>query len=158
MISRAPAILLALALLLAGWQWRKALAIDAEFASYRADIAGQISLSQATARAEEQRRTARFQEAQDAAHQARLAAEADARAARSAADRLRVRAAELAASCSARDPAPAASSPAASAPGDVLADMSVRLEEAGRELARYADEARIAGQLCERSYRALTPP
>lgn len=157
-MTRVLAVLLALALLLAGWQWRNALAIEAEYASYRADVAGQISLAQATARAEEQRRTARFQEAQDAAHQARLVAEADARAARSAADRLRQRAAELAASCSASNPTPAASSPAASAPGSVLADMLFRVDEAAGELARYADESRIAGQLCERSYEALSPP
>lgn len=158
MITRLISGLLALALLLAGWQWRQAVTARADLALYRGKVAEQIQQAEAAARSEEQRRTAKIQEAQDAAYQARLAAEADARAARASADRLRQRAAELAASCSARDPSPAASSPAASAPGDVLADMSVRLEEAGRELARYADEARIAGQLCERSYRALTPP
>lgn len=158
MLTRILSALLALALLLAGWQWRKAVSIEAEYASYRADISGQISLAEATARAEEQRRTAQIQEAQDAAHKARLAAESDARAARASADRLRQRAAELAASCSASNPTPAASSPAASAPGSVLADMLFRVDEAAGELARYADESRIAGQLCERSYEALSPP
>ncbi len=158
MIARILSALLALSLLLAGWQWRKAVSIEDEYASYRADIAGQISLAEATARAEEQRRTAQIQEAQDAAHHARLAAESDARAARASADRLRQRAAELAASCAASHPTPAASSPAASAPGSVLADMLGRLDQAAGELARYADDARIAGQLCQRSFEALSPP
>lgn len=158
MTARILSALLALALLLAGWQWRKAVSIEAEYARYRADISGQISLAEATARAEEQRRTIRAQEAQDAAYKARLAAESDARAARASADRLRQRAAELAASCSARDPAPASPGQAASAPGDLLADMLFRLDEAAGELARHADESRIAGQLCQRSYEALSPP
>ena len=158
MITRALSILLALALLLAGWQWRQSVTARADLALYRGQGAEQIQQAEAAARAEENRRTAKIQEAEDAAHQARLAAEADARSARASADRLRQRAAELAASCSASNPAPAASSPAASAPGPVLADMLGRLDAAAGELARHADEARIAGQLCERSYRALTPP
>lgn len=158
MTARILSALLALALLLAGWQWRKSVSIEAEYASYRADISGQISLAEATARAEENRRTAKIQEAQDAAHKARLAAESDARAARASADRLRQRAAELAASCAARDPAPASPGPAASAPGDLLADMLGRIDQAAGEVAEYADRARIAGQLCQRAYEALSPP
>lgn len=156
MITRLISGLLALALLLAGWQWRQAVTARADLALYRGKVAEQIQQAEAAARSEEQRRTAKIQEAQDAAHQARIAAESDARAARASADRLRQRAAELAASCSASNPAPAASSPAASAPGPVLADMLIRLEEAGREIAEESDRRRIAGIACERVYRALS--
>lgn len=38
----------------------------------------------------------------------------------------------------------------------VLADLLGRCSERRAELAEYADEARIAGQACERSYDALT--
>ena len=157
-MTRALSILLALALLLAGWQWRQAVTARADLALYRGKVAEQIQQAETAARAEEQRRTAKIQEAQDAAHQARLVAEADARAARASADRLRQRAAELAARCTARDPTPASPGQAASAPGDLLADMLGRLDQAAGELARYADDSRIAGQLCQRSYEALSPP
>ena len=91
-----------------------------------------------------------------AAHDAALAARrarADSAAAGRAADSLRGHVASLAGQCS----APAASSQAGAGPGDVLADMLGRLEAHGRELAAEADRARIAGQLCERAYDALTP-
>lgn len=158
MITRLISGLLALSLLLAGWQWRQAAIARSDLALYRGQVAERIQQAEATARAEERRRADKIQEAQDAAHKSRLAAESDARAARASADRLRQRAAELAASCSARDTAPAGPGQAASAPGDLLADMLGRIDQAAGELARHADEARIAGQLCERSYRALTPP
>lgn len=157
-MTRVLSILLGLALLLAGWQWRQAVTARADLALYRGKVAEQIQQAEAAARAEEQRRTAKIQEAQDAAHQARVAAESDARAARASADRLRQRAAELAARCTASDPAPAGPGQAASAPGPVLADMFGRADEAAGILAEYADKARIAGQLCQRSYEALSPP
>jgi hypothetical protein len=83
-------------------------------------------------------------------------ARASAAAAAGSAERLRQRAEALARSCAAGGGASAvAGGPAASSPGDVLADMQRRLEAAGRELARYADDARIAGRACEGSYDAL---
>ena len=71
------------------------------------------------------------------------AARRDARAAGAAADGLRKRAADLAARCSAE------SNDAAGGAGDLLADMLSRMEAHGRELAEYADAARIAGQQCD---------
>lgn len=147
---------LALALLLAGWQWHRAGQARSELAAYRAAVAQQVREAEMATRAEEQRRTLKIQEAQDAEHLARKSAEADARRARTAAERLRDHAAQLAARCSPGNPAPAASSPAASAPGDLLADMQRRIDDAAGSLAEYADQARIAGQLCERAHDALT--
>lgn len=108
----------------------------------------------ADARAEETRRVMRLQEAQDAEHLARKAAQRDAAAARAAADGLRRAAAGFA--CLPSDPAAAAGgAPAAAGPGvlpDVLGELAARADR----LAEQADAARIAGQLCESSYRALT--
>lgn len=76
-------------------------------------------------------------------------------------DGLRQRADALAAACDRprpASPAAAASGPPAAAPGQLLADLLVRMEQDGRELAAYADRARIAGETCERSYDALTVP
>ncbi|MGH6627704.1 MAG: DUF2514 family protein [Burkholderiaceae bacterium] len=84
-------------------------------------------------------------------------ARADARDADAAAERLRVRVAQLiaAARVAGNTAAPGTSS-AAGDPLDVLANMFSRLDRRAGELAGYADAARIAGQACERSYDALT--
>ena len=152
------ALLLALlaSLALAGWQWRQATSARAELAAERLAIAQQIAAATTAARAEEQRRTLKIQEAQDAELLARQAAEADAGRARSAADRLRQRATQLATSCTASNPATAGSGPTTDAPGDLLAYMQRRIDEAAGGIGQYADGARIAGQLCQRSYDALT--
>ena len=152
-------VLLAL-LAFAGYQWHEA----SEQRSAAQQMQGQRdaarqALDQSTrARAEESRRVHALKEALDAEHLARQAVEADARRADAAAVGLRQRAKQLAAAsrCPAIDPAPASSSPAASAPGDLLADMLSRLDEAAGAVGRYADDARLAGQLCERAYDALT--
>jgi len=156
-MTRALSILLVLVLLAAGWQWHEASSARAELAAERLDITQQITRATTAARAEEKRRSIQIQEVQDAAHTSLQAAQADAGRARTTAERLRQHAAQLAASCTASNPAATPGSPPASAPGDLLADMQRRLDEAAGELAAYADSARIAGQLCERSYDALTP-
>jgi hypothetical protein len=53
------------------------------------------------------------------------------------------------------DPPVAPASPAASAPSAVLTDMLGRLEAAGRELAKIADERALAGATCQQAYEAL---
>jgi hypothetical protein len=106
------------------------------------------------ARAEESRRVMRLQEAQDAEHLARQAAQRDAAAARAAADSLRQRAADFAALPS--DAASAAGCPATDDRARVLADLLGRAAARADELAGAADSARLAGQLCERAYDALT--
>lgn len=108
--------------------------------------------------AETIRRGKTIQEAQDAEFIARQAAQADAAALRASRDSLRQRTAAIASQCSGADTAAAGSSTPASSPGDLLADVQARLEEAAGQLADAADNSRRAGQLCERSYDALTAP
>jgi hypothetical protein len=117
--------------------------------------AAAVQAAKDDARAEESRRVMRLQEAQDAEHLARTAAQRDAAAARSAADGLRRAAAGFV--CLPSDPASSAgSAPAGAGPGvlpDVLGELAARADR----LAEQADSARIAGQLCERAYDALRP-
>lgn len=102
------------------------------------------------------RRLAAQQEAANAAQSKARRAAADAAAANAAAGGLRAYAADLAASAAACHSAPAAVSPAASAPGLVLAELLGRVESRGRELAAEADRRGIAGSECEQRYEALT--
>jgi NADH dehydrogenase/NADH:ubiquinone oxidoreductase subunit G len=110
------------------------------------------------ARLEEQRRAAAQQEIADVADR-KIAAAVDALArADAAADRLRHRAAALAASCrgAAADPAAASAGQAASSPGNMLADVQRQLVEAAGLYASVADARGIAGAACERAYQSLT--
>jgi hypothetical protein len=80
------------------------------------------------------------------------AADAAAAHAVTAAAGLRQRLAAVAARCgrAAEAPAAAAGSASAAEAGHLLADVSGRLEAAGRELAEFAERSAIAGQACER--------
>lgn len=151
------AVLLLLALL--GWQWAAAerSARRAEAAETQRDAYSKALDEMASARAEESRRTKRMQENQDAEFLARKAAQRDAAAARAAADGLREQARLVArASCPASDSAPTpGSAPAGDGP-DLLADVLGELAARADRLAVAADSARIAGQLCEHNYDALT--
>lgn len=109
------------------------------------------------ARLEEQRRTAAQSEIADAATKTAEAARADARTAGDAADRLRLRVAELlAAGRTPKDPTSASSGAATPDPVGMLADVLDRADKRAGILASYADQARIAGQACVDSYQALT--
>lgn len=160
-MTRALAVIVLLLLALLGWQWGRAEHAQRSADTYKTQLQAADSriAFEVRARAVEQQRTKQLQEAQDADHKARLVAEADARRADAAADSLRERAAQLAAAarCPVQDPAAATSGPPANAPADLLADLLGRSDEIAGELARYADQARLAGQLCERSYQALMP-
>ena len=139
----------------AGWKVRD-WAADQQAAETAAAIASEREQAMHAALVETSRRlTAQQEAARAAANQARQA-RADAADAAGAAERLRQRAAELAVSAGACDPAAAAGGPAASAPGLVLADMLGRLEARGRDAAAALDAAATAGAACERSYEALT--
>jgi hypothetical protein len=116
--------------------------------------AAEIQRATTSARAEESRRVLRLQEAQDAEFIARKAAQRDAAAARAAADGLRRAAAGFA--CLPSDPAAAAGGASAAPGSGVLPDLLGELAARADQLAEQADAARIAGQLCESSYRALT--
>jgi hypothetical protein len=111
-------------------------------------------------RAETERRTAAQREALDEHQRRATLAAADAASAVDAAERLRRRAAGLAArGCGAAgDTALAGASPPGAAPAVVLADVLGRCVERVRQLAADADRARDAGQTCERAYDALTAP
>jgi hypothetical protein len=109
------------------------------------------------ARAEEQRRTAAQSEVAKDANTQRTAALADAFAARAAAGSLRDQVASLVRSAKAASHSAAATgSPAAPDALDLLANVLSQSDERAGELAKIADDSRIAGQQCERDYDALT--
>ena len=130
-----------------GWQRHRATAAITELAEVR-EAAMRAALVETTRRINAQ------VEVISEANNAKAKAQASAATATAASGRLRQRADAIASACS---PSAAAAGPAASSPGAVLADMLGRLDQAGRELAAIADERGIAGQACERAYRALTP-
>lgn len=116
--------------------------------------AAAVQAATVAARAEESRRSLRLQENIDAELLARQAAQRDAAAAHAAADSLRLTAAGFASVPS--NPASAPGCPAAADRAGVLADLLGSAAARADELAEQADSARIAGQLCERAYDALT--
>ena len=101
-------------------------------------------------RATEQRWAAKLKETEDETAAQVAAARRDAAAAGVAAGRLRdaLATARAAASRAAQGSATPAECKAAGETGVVLSDVLGRLEERGRELAAYADSARIAGDAC----------
>lgn len=116
--------------------------------------------SEQAARAEEHRRMAALEGVIRETEQNLERARADAAAAADAGQRLRDRAAAIAAACRgpARHTAAAPPGPSASSPGDMLAFVQRRLDEAAGEIAGFADRAREAGRACEVSYDAVRPP
>lgn len=105
---------------------------------------------------ESNRRTAAIESTAHDADQAASAARSDADAARSSGERLRERIAALNRSA-ADHPAAAASGPASISADTVPADLLASVVYSAGRYAAIADEARIAGQACEQSYRQLTP-
>lgn len=164
----APALGLALvaALALAGWQWRQAVAARGEvdkigrtFAEYR-ETQERQAREAVQAEIAKSARTAKLrQEAIDAEHLARLAAQADADRLRAGAGQLQRYAQDLAASLRdrARDSAAPGSSPATGPAADLSAIVLGRLDEAAEGVVLFADAGRRAGQLCVSSYEALRP-
>ncbi|MBI6960414.1 DUF2514 domain-containing protein, partial [Pseudomonas putida] len=109
------------------------------------------------ARQEEQRRAQAQEEARAHAQEERTTADAGAAVADAAGQRLRDEAGKLAAtvSCPGTDSAALARGKAATRAAMVLSDLLARADARAGELAKAYDQARIAGQLCERSYNAL---
>lgn len=108
------------------------------------------------ARVEEQRRTDEQRKIADDATKKADAARADAVAASESASKLRLRVAELlAASRSAKDPSTTGTSQAAGNSDDLLALLLEKSVRRATDLAAYADEARIAGESCQRAYESL---
>lgn len=130
----------------------------ADLGSYKATAAESARLADRAERAEEARRTETQRRALDEAQSQSLAAMADRDDARAAHQRLQQRAAELAAAARAAGARADAAERRAAAgdPGVLLADVLGRCSQRVTVLAEYADRARIAGALCEKSYDALT--
>lgn len=134
---------------------------QAQIERERATAAAIAASASEHARQVEQARAESIRQAQETHNaQARTLA-ADADRARGAADRLQ-HALNIAAHTlratggGAGNPATATGGPAASADPGVLPDVLGRCVERVRVLAEHADTTRAAGQLCERSYDALT--
>lgn len=133
----------------------------AAIATERAALAAAAASASEHARRVEAQRTADIATAQEA-HRARSQTlAADAAAARAAADRLRAsldiaaRTLRATGSASAHPGAASGSTSAGADPG-MPAELLGRCVERVRVLAEHADASRAAGQLCERSFDALT--
>ncbi|MBF8727532.1 DUF2514 domain-containing protein [Pseudomonas putida] len=115
-------------------------------------------LGERGARQQEQQRAQAQEEARTHAYEQHQAADADAAGADAAGQRLRDQGAKLAAavSCPGTDTAAVARGQAATRAAMVLSDLLARADARAGELAKAYDQARIAGQLCEASYNALT--
>ncbi|WP_122586627.1 DUF2514 domain-containing protein [Pseudomonas viridiflava] len=105
-------------------------------------------------RTEEQRRQKAANQVANDARQEQTAALADAAGADTAGDRLRSEAGKLAASasCVPSDPGIADRGKNAIRAAMVLSDLLGRADARAGELARYADQLRVAGQACQASY------
>ncbi len=161
-----PAVGIVVALMLAalGVQTVRLGAAEAEtakvsetLANERASAAMVSADASESARRKEKRRTAAIEGAVANAQTQTSTLAAARPAAAAAGSGLRERTAAVAARCSpaASDSAAAQGSAPATRPGDLLADVSGRLEAAGRELAATATERGIAGTACVKSYDAL---
>lgn len=158
------AVALAVALGLAGWQWGRAMRAEGatervrtEFATYRETQERNARAALVAAAQETRRQNQLRQEAIDAEHHARVAAEADAARLRAGNGQLQRLASDLSTSLAdrARDPAAAGSCKAA---GEQFAFVVGALDDFAAEAGAAADDARRAGQLCERTFDALMPP
>ncbi|MGA1851307.1 DUF2514 family protein [Sphingobium sp. HT1-2] len=105
---------------------------------------------------ESARRLTTQKEIAENAVQERDAARDAADAAALSGERLRQQVRNLTLSLAASGARTSASGEAAAASADLLAYVQQRLDESADGIARYADEASIAGRACEASYDALT--
>lgn len=105
----------------------------------------------------ERARSAAIAKAQDRAHEQLAQVQSDRQRLAAAVQRLRDAARPVPATGESRgDPAVAEGGAAATGPGLVFADVFSRSGERLRSCAAALDESRIAGQLCERAYDAVT--
>lgn len=141
----------------AWWQRHIVQALQAEQAQRTAAVARLREQAMHDALVETTRRLTAQQEVAHASEDLARQQRADADLARAALDRLRRRAAGAGTCAGAGHPAAAAVGPAASAGGDLHADVLGRLGEAARQLAAVADERGRAGSECAGRYDALKP-
>ncbi len=127
-----------------------------DHAEYVAKIEKAASEATDAARAEEQRRQREINQVRnDAQHQIKAAAD-DAAVAAATADSLQQQVDTLLAGRRACDTRVAQGSATVRDLTAVLADLRRRADERAGELARIADESRIAGRACERAYDSLS--
>ncbi len=164
--ARLLAVLLLLAVLWGCWAEIRVAQAGAELAraeaalsKERQDRAQALDAGIEQARQADLRTITKQREALNAAETQTEALQRDrdrsAAASRSLRDQLAAERARAAAA--AADPQATEGCRAAGASAAVLAELLGRCSERRRELAEYADRARIAGQLCQQSYEALTP-
>tara|TARA_R110000868_G_C10848773_1_gene760648 strand:+ start:846 stop:1406 length:561 start_codon:yes stop_codon:yes gene_type:complete len=158
------------------WEWRWSEGYDAGVSSQQAkqavidDQRKQTAIEELTRRRVEEARTVQLlQEATDAKDRAEAQQRADKLIADAASGDLRrrfeqrlrdlVQAVHATASSGAGsgDTQVASSSASADDPAILLANVFSRIDARAGQLAEYADQARTAGELCQRSYDALTP-
>jgi hypothetical protein len=149
---------LAASLLWGGWQYRRAERSGAELLRQAAETAQLREQALHGALVETTRRQRAAEEVIRVASENLAAARRDAAGAARAAAGLRDHVADLEARAAACDPGSAASRQAAAAAAGMLADLQRRADERAGILAAYADEARIAGEACERAYDSLKEP
>lgn len=166
-MTKALAIVIVLLLAALGWQWGRAEHAGRQADTYQTerdtalaqvDAERKARAEEAAERRIEQARAKRLQENLDAEHLARLDNEAAARRAAAADASLRSELARLAnrARAASADPAAAAEREAALAAVPVLTEMLGQCSERRTELARFADDAHLAGLTCQRAYDSLT--
>lgn len=126
-----------------------------EHAEYVGKVEKAKSEASEAARAEEHRRQNEINQVRNDAQQQIKAAAGDAALAASAADSLQQQVDKLLAGRSACDSRVAEGSQTIRDLTTVLADLRRRADERAAELARIADESRIAGLACERAYGSL---
>lgn len=162
LVAAAIAALLG-ALLGYAWRDRGATADLAECQRVHADAMATLLRAARDAEAEFRAKEQTWEaQKQEIVHEARTevaTARADADRVRAALERLRrAQAAAASGGDAAAHPAAAAGSEAAGATANLPADLLIRLGQAAGELAQFADESRIAGLACERSYSSVTTP
>jgi hypothetical protein len=153
------AVYVALAAALAGavaWGLRAAYSAGADSVRVewaQADAAAAAAAAAAQALAAQ--RTEAIKEIDHAATVQTRRVSADRAAAAAAGSGLRFRAEAVAARCDAQPAGPGETAPS---PGDLLANVLIELEAAGRELAAVADERGTAGAACEASFDTMKGP
>lgn len=138
---------------LGAWHVR-GLSADRDLAALREDVAAGRAAAALEALKLRQAQERAIEEVQHHANQSAAAARRDAAAAADLAGRLREHITRLAAATAADSPA-AGASHAASGAGLVFADVLAGADARLRALAEYADQARVAGFTCQRTYEAV---
>ncbi|MEE5138656.1 DUF2514 domain-containing protein [Pseudomonas alliivorans] len=134
------------------------LAWQAKWSKQVGDQSMAVATTTTEYRTEEQRRQKAANQVANNARQEQTVAVVDGVADDASGDGLRVKSEKLAATtgCAPGDTGAAERGKAATSAAMVLSDLLSRADARARELAKYADSARIAGNACEASYGSLS--